>query len=45
MDKGIIFIPLVGRSAAFCGLLDSPFVLFIKNNAFENQPARLSAEK
>ena len=43
MDKGMIFILLVGRSA--CSFWDSPFVCFFKYNAFQNQPARRPTKK
>ena len=45
MDKGMIFVPLVGRSAAFVSYWTPPFFCFIQNNAFQNQPARLSIKK
>ena len=44
MDKGMIFVFLAGWSAAFVAYRTLRF-FFIKNNAFQNQPARLSTKK
>ena len=45
MDKDMIVIPLVGRSAAFVAYWTPRLFVSSKDNAFQNQPARLSTKK
>ena len=45
MDKGMIFVPLGGRSAAFVAYWTLRLFFFIKSHALQNQPAWLSTKK